>query len=94
MPPICWSGNLIFTLNKLEALVAAAKEWKETVMTSDESALLGFNQNPMDGSQVREAYFVVYGLDHADGTGHHAHGMPPWSRGNRQEAVQAVLRCR
>jgi FAD/FMN-containing dehydrogenase len=52
MPKICWSGNLFFKLDKLEALVEAAREWKENIMTADESTLMGMTQSRMDGSQV------------------------------------------
>jgi hypothetical protein len=52
MPEICWSGNLFFKLDKLEALVEAAREWKENIMTADESTLMGMTQSRMDESQV------------------------------------------
>lgn len=52
MPEICWSGSLIFTLDKLEAVVRAARECKENIMTMDEKTLVGLTQSPTDGSQV------------------------------------------
>jgi hypothetical protein len=39
-------------LDKLEALVSAGAEWKERVMSVDDSALMGLTQSPRDGSQV------------------------------------------
>lgn len=60
IPAVCWSGNLIFTLDKLEALVQAGVEWREKVMSVDDSALMGLTQSPRDGSQVRKStYFEM-----------------------------------
>jgi len=52
IPPICWSGGLFFTVDKLEALVLAGTKWREEVMTVDDMILMGLTQSPKDGSQV------------------------------------------
>jgi len=53
IPPICWSGGLFFTLDKVEALVQACAKWREEVMTVDDMILMGLTRSPKDGSQVR-----------------------------------------
>ena len=52
IPPVCWSGGLLYTLDKLEAVVEAGLRWKKEVMTVDDLILLGLTQSPQDGSQA------------------------------------------
>jgi hypothetical protein len=52
IPPVCWSGALIFSINQLDDLVAAGVEWMDKIMSEDDSALMGSLHSPKDGSQV------------------------------------------
>jgi FAD/FMN-containing dehydrogenase len=52
IPPVCWSGFLFYTPDKLDALARAGVKWKEEVMSVDDTALIALTQGPEDGSQV------------------------------------------
>jgi FAD/FMN-containing dehydrogenase len=53
IPPVCWSGFLFYTPDKLDALARAGVKWKEEVMSVDDTALIALTQSPEDGSPVR-----------------------------------------
>jgi hypothetical protein len=52
IPPICWSGFLFYTPDKLDELAQAGAKWKAEVMSVDDTALIALTQSPEDGSPV------------------------------------------
>jgi hypothetical protein len=56
IPPICWSGFLFYTPDKLDELAQAGAKWKAEVMSVDDTALIALTQSPEDGSPVSPPY--------------------------------------
>jgi len=59
---MCWSGVLFFSHDQLDQVVKAAAEWEATVMSVDDSILLGTTHNQEDGSPVRPSTTQHEGL--------------------------------
>lgn len=54
VPPVCWSGILAFSPDKLEALFATGAKWMDEAMGPDDMAMLGLSQNPQNKEQVSD----------------------------------------
>jgi len=52
---MCWSGVLFFSEDQLDQVIKAAAEWKATVMSEDDSILVGTTHNQEDGSPIRSS---------------------------------------
>jgi len=59
---MCWSGVLFFSQDQLDQVVKAAAEWKATIMSVDDSILLGTTHNQEDGSPVHPSITKHEGL--------------------------------
>jgi len=60
---MCWSGVLFFSEDQLDQVIKAAAEWKATVMSVDDSILVGITHNQEDGSPVRSSSTDLQGIE-------------------------------